>query len=217
MKLVFLGKPGAGKGTQADRMSEEYDLLHASTGDMFREAVDEGTEVGKQAKEYMDKGLLVPDEVTCRVVEEMVVDRHDDYVLDGFPRTVPQADALDDMLHERGQALDAVLCFDIDEDEATERLTGRLVCEDCGKNYHESFMPPQEVGICDQCGGNLKTRSDSTQEAVQKRMEEYRKKTQPLIQYYEDMGLLKRIDASLPPDEVSEKTRQVLSEVQEGG
>ncbi|MEF8787939.1 MAG: adenylate kinase [Planctomycetota bacterium] len=217
MKLVFLGKPGAGKGTQADRMSEEWDLLHASTGDMFREAVDEGTEVGKQAKEYMDKGLLVPDEVTCRVVEEMVVDRHEDYVLDGFPRTVPQADALEEMLHERGRELDAVLCFDIDEEEATKRLTGRLVCDDCGKNYHESFMPPEEDGVCDACGGELKTRSDSTKEAVEKRMEEYREKTQPLIDYYEDMGLLRRVDASLAPDKVSEKTRKVLSELEGGG
>lgn len=217
MKLVFLGKPGAGKGTQADRMSDEWDLLHASTGDMFREAVNEGTEVGKQAKEYMDQGLLVPDEVTCRVVEEMVVDRHDDYVLDGFPRTVPQADALEEMLHEREQELDAVLCFDIEDDEATKRLTGRLVCEDCGKNYHESFMPPEKEGVCDECGGNLKTRSDSTEEAVKKRMEEYREKTQPLIGYYEEMGLLRRIDASLTPDEVSEKTREVLSQVEEGG
>ena len=216
MKLVFLGKPGAGKGTQADRMSDEWDLLHASTGDMFREAVDEGTEVGKQAKEYMDKGLLVPDEVTCRVVEEMVVERHDHYVLDGFPRTVPQADALEEMLQKRNQELDGVLCFDIDEEEATKRLTGRLVCEDCGKNYHESFMPPEKEGVCDNCGGALKTRSDSTKGAVEKRMEEYREKTRPLIDYYDDKDLLRTVDASLPPDEVSEKTRQVLSEL-EGG
>lgn len=216
MKLVFLGKPGAGKGTQADRMSDEWELMHASTGDIFREAVSQGTEIGKKVKEYMDQGLLVPDELTCRVVEEMVVDRQDDYVLDGFPRTVPQAEVLEDMLHERDQELDGVICFEIGDEVATERLTGRLVCDSCGQNYHKSFMPPEQEGVCDECGGDLKTRSDSTEEAVEKRMEEYRDKTQPLIDYYRKRELLWRVDASLSPDEVSERTRRVLSEINRG-
>lgn len=211
VKLVFLGMPGAGKGTQAAIMADELELKHASTGDIFREAVREESRLGRKVKEYLDGGRLVPDELTSRVVGEVVLSRFDSYVLDGYPRTLQQARDLTRMLDEQDQSLDAVIHFDLGEREAVERLTGRLVCRECGKNYHRKFMPPQREGVCDQCGGELASRSDSTLETVTRRLDEYKKKTAPLVPYYQERGLLRAVDASPPPEQVSEETRQILT------
>ncbi len=213
MKLVFLGPPGAGKGTQASRLSEEMGLEHASTGDIFRAAVAEGSELGQTVKSYLDGGKLVPDELTSQVVDEMVLARYEDFILDGFPRTIPQAEQLEDMLGERGQQLDGVIYFELSEDDAIVRLTGRLVCKECGENYHKTFMPPEKTGICDNCGADLKVRSDSSEEVVRQRLEEYEEKTQPLVPFYEERGILHTVDASGSPDEVTEETREVVEDV----
>jgi len=212
LRLVFLGPPGAGKGTQASRIAEALGLEHASTGNMFRRAVAEGSELGRKVRGYLDTGRLVPDELTSRVVEELVLDRSDGYILDGYPRTLPQAEALDRMLQERGEALNAVVYFELDEATAIERLTGRLVCASCGENYHRTFMPPRRPGICDACGGNLVARSDSSEETVRKRLGEYNEKTRPLVPYYERRGLLRRVDGSQPPDRVTQTVRAVLAD-----
>ena len=210
MKLVFLGPPGAGKGTQASRIAAEMAVEHASTGNIFRQAVAQGTALGKEVKSCLDAGKLVPDELTSRVVKEMVLDRSESFILDGYPRTIPQAEALQDMLAEGGEQLDAVLYYHLDEDEAVRRLTGRLVCKKCGENFHRDLMPPKRKGVCDRCGGELMVRSDSSEDIVRKRMAEYDEKTRPLVEYYEGRGLLHTVDASREPDAVTEATRKVL-------
>ncbi len=216
MKLVFLGPPGAGKGTQAERLGGQFGLVHASTGDIFRQAVAERSELGKTVKDYLDGGRLVPDAVTSRVVGEMVLARTDDYILDGYPRTLQQARDLDGMLRERGERLDAVLYFHIGDEEAVRRLTGRLVCTGCGANYHRQFMPPRVEGACDKCGGALAVRSDSAENVVRKRLREYHVKTRPLVEFYRERGLIEQVDASAPPDEVARRTEAVLSGIAEG-
>jgi adenylate kinase len=188
-------------------------LAHASTGDIFRNAVAEGSELGQQVESYLDAGKLVTDRLTSDVVKEMVLLREADFILDGYPRTVRQAEQLDEMLEELGFSLDAVLFFELSEEEATERLTGRRVCENCKKNYHVKFMPPRQEGICDECGGKLIVRSDSSEEVVRKRLEEYKEKTAPLVGFYEARGLLKRIDASQPPDMVTAEAKQVVKDL----
>lgn len=211
MKTVFLGPPGAGKGTQARRMAERFGLTHASTGDIFRAAVASETELGKEVKDYLDSGRLVPDELTSRVVEEMVIAREEDYVLDGYPRTLQQAEDLERMLGARDQQLDCVVYFELDDQEAVVRLTGRLVCSECGQNYHRKYMPPERDMVCDQCGGELKVRSDSTEDIVRKRLAEYHEKTEPLVPFYEKRELLERVDASAAPQEVTEETARTLA------
>ncbi|KPK65630.1 MAG: hypothetical protein AMK73_02480, partial [Planctomycetes bacterium SM23_32] len=211
MKLVFLGPPGAGKGTQAVRMAQEFGVCHASTGDIFRQAAASGSELGRAVSDYLDGGRLVPDELTSRVVEEMVVARADDYILDGYPRTLQQARDLDQMLRLRNEELDAVLYFELDDEAAVRRLTGRLVCSECGENYHREFMPPKVAGVCDKCGAPLKARSDSSEDVVRQRLAEYHEKTRPLVGFYEERGLVERVDASAPPDEVTRRTHAVLA------
>ena len=215
MKLVFLGPPGAGKGTQAVRLAERFGVVHASTGQIFRQAVAEESELGRSVKDYLDGGKLVPDALTSRVVGEMVLDRTEDYILDGYPRTLQQAQDLDDMLRERGDRLDAVVCFHIDDAEAVRRLTGRLVCTECGANYHREFMPPRVEGVCDKCGGALAVRSDSAEDVVRERLREYHLKTQPLVEFYRERGLIEQVDASASPDQVTRRTEAVLSRIGE--
>ena len=211
LKLVFLGPPGAGKGTQADRMAKQFGLLHASTGGVFRAAVAADSELGRAVRASLDAGRLVPDELTSRVVREMVLEKSEGYILDGYPRTLPQADALGQMLGERGEALDGVMHFELDEPEAIRRLTGRLVCERCGANYHRLLMPPRRDALCDRCDGKLVVRSDSSEAVVRKRLDEYRLKSLPLVAYYRERGLLRCVDASEDPESVSRKTRAILS------
>lgn len=194
-------------------MAKEFNLAHESTGDIFRAAVAEESQLGQTVQSYLDEGRLVPDELTSRVVEEMVLEREDHFILDGFPRTVPQAKLLDEMLERRGDELDGVLYFELSEQEAVERLTGRLVCSECGKNYHREFMPPKNEGVCDVCGGDLSRRSDSTEEIVRKRLKEYDEKTRPLVPYYDERALLETIDASGSPDTVSQLTRKTIQDL----
>ena len=210
LKLVFIGPPGAGKGTQASRMAAEFGLRHASTGDIFREAAAAGSELGKTVSGYLDAGRLVPDELTSRVVREMVLERFKGYILDGYPRTVPQAESLERMLEARSESLDAVVYFELGPEEAVKRLTGRLVCPSCNANYHRLFMPPRRDGVCDRCGARLSVRSDSSEEVVERRLSEYNEKTRPLAPYYESRSLLRTVDASQDPDSVACDTRSVL-------
>jgi len=213
LKVVFLGPPGAGKGTQARRMAEALGLCHASTGDIFRQAIGAGTELGRTVQQYLDTGKLVPDELTSRVIEQMVVEQEEDYILDGYPRTVQQARDLEQMLQKRGERLDGVLCFEVPEEVAIERLTGRLVCTECGANYHRKFVPPEEDMICDRCGGPLKVRSDSSEEVVQERLNQFRENTLPLVDFYEERDLLERVDATATPEEVTERTEELLRQM----
>lgn len=191
-------------------MAEEFDLLHASTGDIFREAVASDSALGRTVEEYLDSGELVPDELTSRVVEQMVIEEREQFVLDGYPRTIQQGEDLERMLRERDQGLDGVVFFELDDETAVERLTGRLVCSECGRNYHRKFMPPEREGVCDECGGKLKQRSDSSEEVVRRRLEEHHRKTEPLVGFYEARELLKRVDAEPSPAEVRVETKEVL-------
>jgi len=210
VRVVFLGPPGAGKGTQAAAIADRFGLVRASTGDIFREAISEGSELGHRVKAYLDSGRLVPDDLTSRVVEERVVAVADSYVLDGFPRTLAQAEHLAAMLARRGQALDGVIYFALSDEEAAVRLTGRRVCGDCGANFHVEFMPTRIEGVCDNCGGELKMRSDSSEQVVRRRLAEYHEKTEPVVRFYEEQGILARVAASAGPDEVTKATEDVL-------
>ena len=217
MRLVFIGPPGAGKGTQAGRISKFYGLKHASTGEIFRQAVAEDTQLGRTVRQYVDGGKLVPDELTSEVVERMVLGPCEDFILDGYPRTLAQAQNLDGALHNIGASLDGVLYFHLDDEQCLQRLAGRLVCPQCGANYHREFMPPRVAGVCDECGGKLKVRSDSSRQVVGKRLREYHEKTQPLIARYRKRGLLQTIDASGSPEAVAGAACQVLERLRSAG
>ncbi|RKD34133.1 adenylate kinase [Thermohalobacter berrensis] len=196
MRLILLGPPGAGKGTQASGIVKKYDIPHISTGDIFRKNIKEGTELGKKAKEYMDKGLLVPDEIVVAIVKDRIIedDCKNGFLLDGFPRTVAQADALDEELQNLGLELDKVINIDVNKDVLIERAIGRRICKKCGATYHVKFNPPKVEGKCDECGGELYQRKDDTEETVSKRIEVYLEQTKPLIDYYEEKGLLVNVD-----------------------
>lgn len=191
-----MGPPGAGKGTQASDLIKRYQIPHISTGDMFRAAIKAGTALGKKAKEYMDAGSLVPDEVTIGIVAERLAepDCSKGFLLDGFPRTVAQADALDKILVELQMTLDGVLNIEVDEEKLLERLTGRRICRKCGATYHMVFNPPTTENVCDKCGGELYQRSDDTLETAKNRLQVYNDQTQPLIEYYREKGLLCEIN-----------------------
>ncbi len=196
MNLVLMGLPGAGKGTQADKIVEKYGTPHISTGDMFRAAINEGTELGLKAKSFMDQGALVPDEVTIGIVQERLnkPDCENGFLLDGFPRTVAQAEALEAILDEIGKKIDFVINIQVDKEILMERLTGRRICENCGTTYHLVFNPPAEEGVCDRCGGKLYQRADDNAETVQNRLEVNLQQTQPLLDFYQAKGYLKNIN-----------------------
>ncbi|MDD3579789.1 MAG: adenylate kinase [Desulfobacca sp.] len=195
MNLILLGGPGAGKGTQAKMMIEKYQIPQISTGDILRAAVKEGTELGKQAKACMDAGKLVPDEVVIGIIEDRLkqADCQKGFILDGFPRTVPQAEALDKTLQKMGSKIDHVLSIDVDEEELVKRLTGRRTCKQCGQMYHVMFNPPKKEGVCDKCGGELYQRDDDNEATVRSRLATYNQQTKPLIDYYSKQGLVRQI------------------------
>ena len=199
-----MGLPGAGKGTQAERIVEEYNIPHISTGDMFRAAMKEETPLGLEAKSYMDKGELVPDEVTIGIVRERLAkdDCQKGFLLDGFPRTVAQAEALEQLLAEMDRQLDYVINIEVNKDSLLERLTGRRICKDCGATYHLVFNPPAKEGVCDRCGGELYQRADDNVETVQTRLEVNIQQSQPLITFYEGKGYLRNLDGQQPIDKV---------------
>jgi len=204
MRIILLGPPGAGKGTQAETLVKKLNIPHISTGDMFRQAIKEGTALGTKAKEFMDQGKLVPDEVTIGIVKERIAeeDCREGFLLDGFPRTVYQAEALDGILKDMKIALDAVINIEVPKEKLIERLTGRRVCKACGATFHTVFNPPAEAGKCDKCGENLYQRADDSEETVVNRLNVYEKQTAPLIEYYNHQGKLKTIDGDQPIDEV---------------
>jgi adenylate kinase len=198
VNVLLMGPPGAGKGTQADLIKDRYPIPHISTGDMFREAVSTGTELGKEAKKYMDSGKLVPDEVTIGIVQERLAqdDCKEGFLLDGFPRTVKQAEALDQVLAKLGKKVEAAINITVPEDILYERMSGRISCRDCKTVYHLKFNPPAKAGICDKCGGELIQRSDDQGDTVKRRLEVYAEQTNPLIEYYEKQGVLYDIDGN---------------------
>lgn len=206
MNLILLGAPGAGKGTQANMLSDEFSIPQISTGEILRAAVKEGTPLGVEAKSHMDAGGLVPDEVVIGIVVERL--QHEDcsngFILDGFPRTVAQADALQDNLKTLGKELDRVIALKVDTEALVERLTGRRTCKSCGRGYHVRFDPPAEEGRCDVCGGELVQRDDDREETIRKRMTVYEEQTAPLINYYRESGLLIEVDGMQPIGEVNE-------------
>jgi adenylate kinase len=212
LNLVLLGPPGSGKGTQGESLQEDFRLPYYATGDILRAAVREGTELGKKAKQYMDRGDLVPDEVIIGVIVERLQSEEtsDGFILDGFPRTNGQAEALDAELKRLRRQLMAAILIDVDEEEVVRRLSGRRQCPN-GHVFHVEFDPPKKEGVCDVCGESLDVRHDDKPEVVRHRLEQYHEKTEPLISYYEDRGILKRVDGSRPPDEVSEKIRALLA------
>ena len=214
MRLLIMGRPGAGKGTQAANIKEYYGIPHISTGDMFRAAIKEGTELGKLAKSYMDKGALVPDEVTIGIVKERLLkdDCKKGFLLDGFPRNVLQAEALDSFMKEQGISLDAVLDVNVDASILIRRIVGRRICKTCGATYHIVFNPTKVEGKCDACGADTVLRDDDKPETVQKRLAVYHEQTQPLIEYYDKQGILKSVDGTKPMDEAFSAIVGILGE-----
>jgi len=212
MNVLFMGPPGAGKGTQAEVIVNEFGIPHISTGDAFRLAMKQGTPVGMKAKEYIDKGLLVPDDVTVGIVRERLQqsDCEKGFLLDGFPRTLSQAEALEDLLSELGRKLEHVINLKVDRDKLMARLTGRRICKSCGSTYHVIFNPPAQEGVCDKCGGELYQRSDDNEESVGTRLDEYINKTAPLLKFYEDKGLLRQVDGEQEIDSVSNEIVSIL-------
>lgn len=197
MRMVLLGPPGAGKGTQAIRLAEKLSLPHISTGDLLRQNVKEDTGLGKEAKDYMDKGLLVPDDLVARMLMQRFdkPDTKKGFILDGYPRNLNQAKTLDDILSKRNMAIDTVFYLNTSDEVIIQRLSGRLVCSGCGANFHIKNMPPKEKGKCDKCGGSLYQRTDDNEETVRKRLEVYKKEVSSLIKYYEDAGKLRTLFA----------------------
>lgn len=213
MELLLMGPPGAGKGTQAEVLTKKFDIPHISTGDMFRAAVKEGTELGKKAKACMDKGQLVPDEVTVGIVRERLAkdDCKNGFLLDGFPRTVEQADALDKILEEFKLPCVRVLNINVPKEELVARAVGRRICKGCGKTYHLKFNPPKKDGVCDDCSGELYQRADDTEETMTERISVYEASTKPLIDYYKKQGVYEEVDGKLTIDEVSAALIKLLS------
>ena len=212
MKIVMLGAPGAGKGTQAKMIAEQYGIPHVSTGDIFRMNIKNGTELGKEAKTYMDKGELVPDELTVRILLDRVAqeDCKNGYVLDGFPRTIPQAEVLDAELTKLGDAIDYAINVDVPDENIIHRMSGRRACVSCGATYHIVHIPPKKEGICDRCGAELILRDDDKEETVKNRLNIYHAQTQPLIDFYTNKGVLKTVDGTVDSAEVFAAIKAIL-------
>ena len=204
MKIIMLGAPGAGKGTQADMLAENLHIPHISTGDLFRANIGNKTELGMRAKEYMDRGELVPDSLTVEMLFDRVAadDCKGGYVLDGFPRTIPQADVLKKALEERNDRIDFAVNVDVPDENIVRRMSGRRACPKCGQTYHIEHIPPKKEGVCDKCGTALIQRDDDKPETVQNRLKVYHDQTQPLIDYYDKEGILKTVDGTKPMEEV---------------
>ena len=217
MQIIMMGAPGAGKGTQAAKIVKEYGIPQISTGDMFRAAVKEGTELGKAAKACMEAGKLVPDEVTIGIVRERLskADCAKGFILDGFPRTVEQADALGNILTELGKVLSIVIDIAVPREYLIERAVGRRICKKCGATYHVKYNAPKAENICDDCGGELYQRGDDTAATMQKRLSVYEESTRPLIEYYKKLGIYAQIDGRQPIEKVTEDLENVLSSVKE--
>ncbi len=213
LNLVLLGPPGSGKGTQGERLQEDLRLPYYATGDILRAAVRDETELGRTAKEYMDRGDLVPDEVIVGTIAERIdsAEAADGFILDGFPRTVPQAEALDDKLSELGRSLTGVLLIDVSDEEVQRRLGGRRTCAENGHVFHVELNPPQREGVCDLDGSELIVRDDDRPEVIARRLETYHAKTEPLVDHYDHRSLLRRIDGVAPPDEVEDEVRRTLA------
>jgi adenylate kinase len=213
LNLILLGPPGSGKGTQGERLQEDFRLPYYATGDILRAAVRDGTELGKEAKEYMDRGDLVPDEVIVGVIAERVAspEAADGFILDGFPRTIPQAEALEAKMGELDREVTAGVLFEVSDEEVIRRLGGRRTCVKNGHVFHVEFDPPKNEDVCDVCGARLEVREDDKPEVIRHRLEQYQEKTEPLIAYYEGRGVLKRVDGSLAPDEVSDRIRALIA------
>jgi adenylate kinase len=213
LNLVLLGPPGSGKGTQGERLQEDLRLPYYATGDILRAAVKEETELGRTAKEYMDRGDLVPDQVIVGVIAERIdsVEAADGFILDGYPRTEPQAEALAEKLSELGRALTAVLLIDADDDEVVRRLGGRRTCAENGHVFHLEFNPPEKDGVCDVDGSELLVRDDDKPDVIRHRLSQYHAKTEPLIDFYDRQSLLRRIDGAAPPEEVGAEVERTLA------
>lgn len=212
MKIIMLGAPGAGKGTQAKRIAEKYGIPHISTGDIFRANIKEGTELGLKAKEYMDQGLLVPDEVTIGMLLDRIhqADCKNGYVLDGFPRTIPQAESLNKALADMGEAIDFAIDVDVPDENIVNRMGGRRACLKCGATYHVEYAAPKAEGVCDACGSDLVLRDDDKPETVQKRLTVYHEQTQPLIEYYKGQGVLYSVDGTQAMEAVFKSITGIL-------
>lgn len=212
MKIIMLGAPGAGKGTQAKQIAAKYDIPHVSTGDIFRANIKEGTALGMEAKSYMDKGQLVPDELTVKILLDRVAkdDCKNGYVLDGFPRTIPQAEVLDKAVKELGEKIDFAINVDVPDENIIRRMSGRRACVKCGATYHIVNVPPKKEGICDACGEALIVRDDDKEETVKARLETYHAQTQPLIDYYNNQNILKEVDGTQDMNKVFEDIVAIL-------
>ncbi|UDI77739.1 adenylate kinase [Staphylococcus taiwanensis] len=215
MNIILMGLPGAGKGTQASEIVKKFPIPHISTGDMFRKAIKDETDLGKEAKSYMDRGELVPDEVTVGIVKERISedDAKKGFLLDGFPRTIEQAEALNQILSELGRNIDAVINIEVPEEELMNRLTGRRICEKCGTTYHLVFNPPKVDGICDIDGGKLYQREDDNPETVSNRLSVNVKQSKPILEYYNEKGVLKNIDGAKDIDDVTKDVIDILDQL----
>jgi len=210
MRILFLGPPGAGKGTQAKRISEEFNIPVVATGDLLRENVRKGTELGKLAKKYMDEGTLVPDDVMLKIVESAIKEL-DSFILDGFPRTIRQAEGLEELLERLNKRLTHVIYFDVPEQEIIRRLTARRICPECNRIYNLNFNPPKNDNVCDDCGIKLVTRDDDKEEVIKKRIQVYKESTYPLVEYYSKRGILYRINGEGKAEEIEERIKSVIS------
>jgi len=216
VRIILLGPAGAGKGTQAKIIAQRHDIPHLSSGELLREMARQETDLGEQIRSYLDDGKLVPDHILIRMIEEKIMspECENGFILDGFIRTQPQAEAVDEMLKKDHMELDMVILLEVEEDALIERLSGRFTCETCGEGYHETFKLPKEPGVCDVCGGtSFSKRSDDTPEGIRRRLRDFHRQTAPIIPYFEQDGRLRRVDGLQPIEKVSEDIEDILSQI----